>query len=249
MARIVLDPEEVNQDVHVTLTDGETVVLADCDRAVLDRIARQLHVHRSSYAHALRDAAVGDQVAAGVLPVEEHAPLYLRVAALQAAAREGGRRRPPRSIDLAMLLQDRTWTASSGATQDLVSLTPTHRRNLLAWLERVSEDLQARAAHELDATQRDTVAPADPWVAGTPLYRRLAALRDAETARDRAMDQARQIARTLEFERSGEIGPNGETLSVRPWPLISSATTNSPVTGEIRCRTQHLRASTVHTGG
>lgn len=204
MARIVLDPDEVNQDVHVTLTDGETVVLADCDRGTLDRIARQLHVHRSSYAHAFRDPEVGDQVAAGVLPVEEHAPLYLRVTALQTASRTEKQRRPPRSLDLAMLLQDRTWTSSSGATRDLVSLTPTHRRNLIGWLERTSDELRARAETELSTEQRALVAPAEPWVAGTPLYRRLASLMAAETARERAMDHARQVARTLEFERSGD---------------------------------------------
>ena len=204
MARIVLDPDEVNQDVHVTLTDGDTVELAECDRATLDRIARQLHVHRSSYAHAFRDPAVGDQVAADVLPVEEHAPLYLRVTALQAASREGSARRPPRSLDLAVLLQDRTWTSSSGHTRDLVSLTPTHRRNLLGWLERTSDDLEARARTELGDDQRAVVEPTSPWVAGTPLYQRLATLIAAESARDRAMDQARQVARTLEFEQSGD---------------------------------------------
>lgn len=204
MTRIVLDPDEVNQEVHVTLTDGTTVVLADADRATLDRVARQLHVHRSSYAHAFRDPAVGDQVAADVLPVEEHAPLYLRVAALQSASRAGSHRRPPRSLDLAVLLQDRTWTSSSGATRDLVSLTPTHRRNLLGWLERTSDALAARAATELTEQQQARVAPADPWVAGTPLFRRLAALSAAETARERAMDQARQVARAVEFERSGD---------------------------------------------
>lgn len=202
--RIVLDPDEVNQDHHVTLTDGETVVLADCDRATLDRVARQLHVHRSSYAHAFRDPAVGDQVAADVLAVEDHAPLYLRVTALQAASREGRTRRPPRSLDLAVLLQDRTWTSSAGATRDLVSLTPTHRHNLVAWLERSSEDLARRADEELTPEQRALVVEADPWVAGTPLHRRLTALIRAESARDRAMDQARQVARTLEFERSGD---------------------------------------------
>jgi hypothetical protein len=204
MARIVLDPDEVNQDVHVTLTDGETVVLAECDRATLDRVARQLHVHRSSYAHALRDPAVGDQVAAGVLPVEEHAPLYLRVAALQAASRAGGQRRPARSLDLGVLLQDRTWTSSSGTTRELVTLTPTHRKNLVAWLERTSDDLAARADAELTPAQRARIEPAEPWVAGTPLHRRLSALIEAESARERAMDQARQVARTLEFEQSGD---------------------------------------------
>lgn len=204
MARIVLDPDEVNQDRLVTLVDGEIVTLAEADRATLDRIARQLYVHRSSYAHAFVDPAVGDQVAAGELPVEQHAPLYLRVAALQSRAREGRQRRPARSLDLAMLLQDRTWTSSSGATQDLVSLTPTHRRNLVSYLERTSQTLAERAATELDDDQRAHVAPADPWVAGTPLYRRLRTLMEAETARERAMDQARQVARTLEFERSGD---------------------------------------------
>lgn len=204
MTRIVLDPDEVNQDVHVTLTDGRTVELAACDRATLDHIARQLHVHRSSYAHAFRDPAVGDQVAAGVLPVEEHAPLYLRVTALQAATRTDRERRPARSLDLAVLLQDRTWTSSSGTTRDLVSLTPTHRRNLVGWLERTSDDLQARAETELTHAERACIEPAEPWVAGTPLHRRLTALITTESARDRAMDQARQVARTLEFERSGD---------------------------------------------
>lgn len=202
--RIVLDPDEVNQDHHVTLTDGDRVVLADCDRATLDRVARQLHVHRSSYAHAFRDPAVGDQVAADVLPVEEHAPLYLRVSALQAASHDQRTRRPARSLDLAVLLQDRTWTSSSGATRDLVGLTPTHRHNLVAWLARSSADLQRRAATELSDDQRALVEDADPWVAGTPLFRRLTALIRAESARDRAMDQARQVARSLEFERSGD---------------------------------------------
>lgn len=204
MARIVLDPDEVNQDVVVTLTDGAVATLAECDRAMLDRIARQLHVHRSTYAHAFRDPAVGDQVAADILPVEDHAPLYLRVAALQAAARDERQRRPPRSLDLANLLQDRTWTSSSGATRDLLSLTPTHRRNLLEWLRRTSDDLRQRAMTELSDNQRAQITDADPWVDGTPLARRLAALIAAESARERAMDQARQVARTLEFERSGD---------------------------------------------
>jgi len=203
MARIVLDPDEVNQERVVTLTDGEVVTLADADRQTLDRIARQLHVHRSSYAHALRDPAVGDRVAAGELRVEDHAPLYLRVATLQAKAREG-RRRPPRSLDLSLLLQDRVWTSSSGATQDLVTLTPTHRRNLASWLERSSDDLRQRADSEWGPEQHARVETATPWVAGTPLHRRLAELMAAESARERAVDTARQVARSLEFERSGD---------------------------------------------
>lgn len=203
MARIVLDPDEVNQDVVVTLTDGDVVTLADADRPTLDRIARQLHIHRSSYAHAFRDPVVGDRVAAGEAPLQDHAPLYLRVASLQTRAREG-RRRPPRSLDLEMLLQERTWTSSSGVTRDLVSLTPTHRSNLRGWLERISDDLEERARSELTEEQQHRVEPTTPWVAGTPLHRRLTALIDAESARERAMDQARQVARHLEFERSGD---------------------------------------------
>lgn len=204
MARIVLDPDEVNQDEQVTLTDGTVVVLAEADRRTLDRIARQLHVHRSSYAHAFRDAEVGDRVAAGELDVAVHAPLYLEVARLQERAREG-HRRPPTDLDAELLLQDRTWTSSSGVTRDLVSLTPTHRRNLLAWLERSSDALEEAAARaDLSDDQAREIVGADPWVAGTPLYRRLADLAAQESARERAVDEARQVARSIEFERSGD---------------------------------------------
>jgi hypothetical protein len=204
MVRIVLDPDEVNQDRHVTLTDGEVVLLADADRATLDRIARQLHVHRSSYAHALRDPAVGDRVASGELDVADRSPLYLRVARLQARAR-AGRRRPATELDVEVLLQDRTWTSSSGVTRPLVSLTPTHRQNLLGWLERNSDVLEEAAAGAgLSDEQARRIVGAEPWVAGTPLYRRLSDLVAAETARERAVDEARQVARSIEYERSGD---------------------------------------------
>ncbi len=204
MARIVLDPDEVNQDRVVTLTDGTVVELDTADRRTLDRIARQLHVHRSAYAHALRDPVVGDRVATGELDVADHAPLHLRVATLQERARKD-HKRPPSDLDVEMLLQDRTWTSSSGVTRDLVSLTPSHRRNLLAWLERNSEVLEeATTRAELSDEQAREVVGADPWIAGTPLYRRLADLVAAETARERAVDEARQVARSIEFERSGE---------------------------------------------
>lgn len=204
MTRIVLDPDDVNQDREVTLTDGTTVTLGEADRRTLDRIARQLHVHRSSYAHAYRDPVVGDRVASGELDVAEHAPLYLRVAQLQEQAR-ADRSRPAVDIDVEVLLQDRTWTSSSGVTRDLVSLTPSHRRNLLGWLERHSDALEeATARATLSDDQARDIVGAEPWVAGTPLYRRLAELVAMETARDRAVDEARQIARSIEFERSGE---------------------------------------------
>lgn len=201
--RIILDPDDVNQDVVVTITDGTQVTLADADRRMLDQIARQLHVHRSAYAHAYEDPAVGDRVATGELRVEDHAPLYQRVAELAAAARSG-HRRPAKSMDLTLLLQGRIWTSSSGTTLELAAMTPTHRRNLRGWLARNSDDLRDRSVDELDDDQRAMVVPADPWVAGTPLVRRLDDLIAAETARERAMDQARQIARSVEYERSGD---------------------------------------------
>lgn len=205
MARITLDPDEVNQDRVVTLTDGTTVDLGEADRLTLDRIARQLHVHRSSYAHALRDPELGDRVAAGELEVADHSPLYLRVSALQARAREGRDRRAAPDLDPRLLLQDRTWTSSSGASRDLVSLTPSHRRNLLTWLERNSDALES-ATQVAGFTDEESasIVGAEPWVAGTPLHRRLSELAAMETARERAVDEARQIARSIEFERSGE---------------------------------------------
>jgi hypothetical protein len=203
VARIVLDPDEVNQDRLVTLTDGTVVVLSEAGRTTLERIARQLHVHRSSYAHAFTDPDLGDRVAAGEVRLDDHAPLYLRVAALLAVARAGRRRRVS-DLDLELLLQTRVWTSSSGSTDELVSLTPTHRRNLRAWLERNSDVLEQRAALELPAELLQSVVPADPWVAGTPLHRRLGTLIDRETGRDHARDQARQVAREIAFRNSGQ---------------------------------------------
>jgi hypothetical protein len=202
VARIVLDPDEVNQDRVVTLTDGTVVELSDASRTTLERIARQLHVHRSSYAHALDDPHLGDRVAAGEARLEDHAPLYLRVGALLEKARQG-RRRPAAELDLELLLQTRVWTSSSGTTTVLVGMTPSHRRNLVNWLERHSEALRERADGALSPTQRERIVAADPWVAGTPLYRRLVELIAAETGLDHAKDRARQIAREIEFERSG----------------------------------------------
>ena len=206
MARIVLDPDEVNQAEEVTLTDGRVVRLAAADRAVLDRVARQLEVHRSSYAHAFvpDDPVVADRLEAGAAELEDVAPLYVRVAALRARSREG-HRRPVDELDLRVLLQGRTWTSSSGVTRALEELTPTHRRNLLAWLERNSESLAERFREaDLPSDEREVVEEAEPWVAGTPLHRRLTALIDEETGREKEMDRARQIVRTVEFERTGE---------------------------------------------
>ena len=78
------------------------------------------------------------------------------------------------------------------AVLDLRPDSGARRRRAQALGGHGRDDLEARAATELTAEQRTLVVPADPWVAGTPLYRRLADLRAAETARERAMDQARQ---------------------------------------------------------
>lgn len=203
MTRIVLDPEEVNQAERITLTDGRTVRLSEAEGPLLDRIWRQLQVHRSSYAHALdqSNAAVAAALEEGEEDLERIAPLYVRVAALR-AARDRGPRRPADELDLRLLLQAESWTSSSGVTRDLEEMTPSHRRNLAGWLERNSDVLEERLEEAgLDA---GAVEPADPWVAGTPLYRRLHELIEAESARERAIDEARQVVRAVEFERSGE---------------------------------------------
>lgn len=206
MPRIVLDPDDVNQDRQVTLTDGTVVELADASRTLLDRIARQLHVHRSTYQHALRsgDPEVDDRVAAGEARVEDVSPLYLRVAALQ-KARRSDRGRAVDELDLELLFQTRVWVSSSGASEPLSELTPTHRRNLVGWLERNSDAIAGRVAETpLPPELLDTWRETEPWVAGTPLYQRLQELIAGETGRDLAIDRARQIVREVEFQRSGE---------------------------------------------
>ena len=188
------------------LTDGTVVDLGDASRTLLDRIARQLHVHRSTYQHALRsgDAELDDRVAAGEARLEEVSPLYLRVAALQAKQREG-RGRAVDELDMELLFQNRVWVSSSGASQPLSELTPSHRRNLVAWLERNSDAI-ARRVREGDLGEDVTAAwrEAEPWVAGTPLYERLQELIAGETGRDLAIDRARQIVREVEFQRTGQ---------------------------------------------
>lgn len=205
MVRIVLDPDEVNQETVVTLTDGTTVELGDADKATLDRIATQLFVHRSSYADAFRpaDEGLAERVQRGEVGLADVSPLYLRVAALQARARPTGGR-GANQVAIEVLLQSQTWTSGSGHTSRLADMTPTHRTNLLGWLERASDELRRRFDDaDLTDEQRALVADGEPWVAGTPVYRRLAQLIASQTARDEAMDQARQVVRHVEFERSG----------------------------------------------
>lgn len=205
MARITLDPDDVNQDVEVTLTDGTVVELAAAEPAVLHRIARQLHTHRSTYeaAFAPRDEEIASQVATGALRLDQVAPLHRRVFdLLEAVKGRGGR--SATQLDLAVLLQTRTWTSSSGASQPLEALTPSHRRNLIGWLERNSDELEQRfGAAPMTPDQRAQVEPAEPWVAGTPLYRRIATLITSESPTEQVKDQARQVVRRVEFERHG----------------------------------------------
>ena len=87
----------------------------------------------------------------------------------------------------------------------MTDLTPSHRRNLLTWLERASDELEVSFAQaHVEAEDRAQVEPADPWVAGTPLYRRLHELVEQESSLERAKDEARQRARQLHFDRTGE---------------------------------------------
>lgn len=201
MVRIVLDPDEVNQQRVVTLTDGSVVELAHVPDGVLERIAAQLEMLRSAYAHAFdpADPDVRARWRSGVAELQDVAPLYVRVAALRRRARDPGRRHE--DLDPEALLQGRTWTSSSGVIRELAALTPSHRRNLLAWLERHSDQL--RSALVGAGLDEGRVTPADPWIAGTPLYRRLVALAAAETERERARDEARQVLRGVEYRRSG----------------------------------------------
>jgi hypothetical protein len=205
VAQIVLDPDEVNQTAEVTLTDGRVVVLDEADAATLRRVVRQLHTHGSSYAAAFApdDEGTATRVAAGELALEDVAPLHRRVRELlgQVSTSAG---RSAATIDPVELLQRRTWTSSSGTVEALDALTPTHRRNLLAWLERRSDPLRERfEAADLPAAARARVTTAEPWVAGTPVHRRLQELIAAESGTEQARDEARQVVRRLEFERKG----------------------------------------------
>jgi hypothetical protein len=202
VVRIVLDPDEVNQDRVVTLTDGTAVELGTADLRLLEDVARQLHRYRCVYAPAYTGEAL-DEVRAGTARVEEHSPLYLRVEQLQRQRRSNHRtRREDRELDPVVLLQDRVWVSSSGVERELEELTPSHRRNLLGWLERRSGRL--REAFEEDGLELDVLAVGDPWVTATPLYRRIESLVKAESVREQAMDAARQQARRIHFERTGE---------------------------------------------
>lgn len=204
MARIVLDPDEVNQDTVVTLTDGRTVTIDDADRATIGRISRQLARYASVYADAFRatDRRTQDLVARGDATVAELSPLHGAVLRRHRELRDAPGRGAD-DVDPTALLDDRRWATGSGAVKPLDELTPSHRRNLLGWLRRHSGALEQAARERLPQEAWRLVAPTEPWVAGTPLYRELARLDAATDPTELAMDEARQVARRLQYETTG----------------------------------------------
>lgn len=204
MGRIVLDPDDVNQGDHVTLTDGSVVELATADRAVLGRVFRQLARFATVYGDAYRapDVHTAERLARGELELADVAPLHQAVRRRhQAIKDEPGR--GARDVDPTALLDDHRWTTGDGVVRRLAELTPSHRRNLLAWLERHSAALQEAAEERLTEEELSRVHRAEPWVAGTPLHRTLQALEQRADSRELAMDEARQVARRIAFETTG----------------------------------------------
>lgn len=204
MVRIVLDPDDVNQAEHVTLTDGTVVEIASATRAQLGRVARQLARYAAVYADAYRapDVPTAEKLSRGELELAQVAPLHQAVRRRhQAVADEPGRGAD--DVDPTALLDDHRWTSGGGVVKRLGELTPSHRSNLLAWLERHSDQLEAAARHQLGDADLERIHPAEPWVAGTPLYRALRAHHDATDSRELAMDEARQVARRIAFETTG----------------------------------------------
>lgn len=204
MARIILDPDDVNQGAHVTLTDGSVIEVATATRAQIGRVARQLARYAAVYADAFRapDVQTAEKLDRGELTLGQIAPLHQAVARRhQALKDEPGRGAD--DIDPTALLDDHRWTTGSGAVKRLGELTPSHRANLLGWLERHSEPLQKAAREHLTDEERSPIRPATPWVAGTPLYRALQAHQAATDATELAKDEARQVARRIAFETTG----------------------------------------------
>lgn len=204
MGRIVLDPDEVNQGEVITLTDGTTVAVAHADRATIGRVVRQLARYEAVYldAYEAPDERTAGQLARGEVRLAELAPLHAAVARRHDELRDQPGR-GAQDVDPTALLDDRRWTTGSGAARRLDELTPSHRRNLLAWLDRHSDALRAAATTGLAPDALARVTPADPWVAGTPLHRALTALEEAADETELAMDEARQVARRIRYEATG----------------------------------------------
>ena len=204
MARIVLDPDDVNQGTHVTLTDGSVVELATATRAQVGRVARQLARYAAVYRDAFRapDVQTAEKLDRRELTLDQVAPLHQAVARRHKALKDEPGRGAD-DIDPTALLDDHRWTTGSGAVKRLGELTPSHRENLLGWLERHSDQLEAAARTHLRDEERAQVRPATPWVAGTPLYRALKAHQAATDATELAKDEARQVARRIAFQTTG----------------------------------------------
>lgn len=204
MARIVLDPDDVNQGEVVTLTDGTVIEIATATRAQVGRISRQLARYQAVYADAYRapDAQTAEKLARRELDLAQVAPLHQAVRRRHTALKDEPGRGAD-DVDPTALLDDHRWTSSGGVVKRLGELTPSHRSNLIAWLERHSDPLEAAARGQLSDEELARVRPTDPWVAGTPLYRALQAHQAATDSRELAMDEARQVARRIAFETTG----------------------------------------------
>lgn len=204
MARIVLDPDDVNQGTHVTLTDGSVVEIATATRAQIGRVSRQLARYAAVYADAFRapDVQTAEKLARKELTLEQVAPLHEAVSRRHRALKDEPGRGAD-DIDPTALFDDHRWTSGGGVVKRIGELTPSHRANLIKWLERHSDALEAAARRDLTDEERSRVRPTTPWVAGTPLYRALQAHQAATDATELAKDEARQVARRIAFETTG----------------------------------------------
>lgn len=204
MVQITLDPDDVNQDVWFTLTDGRRVMLDKVPRAVLHEVQAQLVIHRSSYEHAFvpPSVQVAKQWEAREVTLDDVAPLHVHVAALLAkkVTQAGGSTK--RALRPEIFLQTAIWVSGDGTVHTLEELTPSHRHNLLGWMERASERLEREHGEALAGMPGMEVA--DPWIAGTPVYRALAETVANESPLDLAKDAARQKAREAHFKATGE---------------------------------------------
>lgn len=197
---VTIEPDDVTQDASMLLADGDRVPIVEMDRSQVAAARRQLWMFRSAYLEAYV-AATPDAVRT-VLDAEDldkHAPLHLAIAARQTELAKD-QRRGASSIDEGLLFQDAFWTSRDGTTRAVTLLSPSHRRSLLALLERNAANL----ADRIDPL-RQRIEHRDPqdWLDATPLVVRLRALIEGQSGLDEARDRARQIARRAHFEAHG----------------------------------------------
>lgn len=203
---LIFEPDDVNQAETIMLTDGRRVPVADLDEADLVAASRQLWLLRSAYAEAF--IAANPRHARDVVDdgdLEQRAPLHQAIARRQAKA-DASKARPPGSVPADDLFQSSQWTSRDGTTRAVTLLSPGHRRSLLAWLERHAGEL----ADRIDPLrQRIAHQDADLWIRATPLHRRLTELVAGQSGLEEAKDRARQIARRVHFEATGEWPDEG----------------------------------------